>query len=194
MAAAGGRDVLARLRVIAWTGSARVMLGRTPVDLLLETRIEPFVRGRSDTWLASEGRSTARTLMTERDGGFVVHEGAQTPLPAAQARFERQQLGGYAYLLLAPAFVTAAGRGRLNAVQDGYPPMTLQLAGDGRIVAADYAIASPTQDGVAVRQRWLLSGSVTAQGVRFPRTVEIVQDGRPFVRMTIDTFSVELAQ
>ena len=193
MAAAGGRDLLARVRVIAWSGTARVMLGKTPVDLNVETRIEPFVRGRSDTWLTSEGRSTARTLMTERDSGFLVHEGAQTPLPAAQARFEQQQLGGYAYLLLAPAFVSAGGAGRLNAAREGFPPMALHLAPDGRIVSADYVLASPAFEGVSVRQQWRCSGTVSAQGVRFPKVVAIVQDGRPLLRMTIADFSVELS-
>ena len=193
MAAAGGSAVLRRVRAIAWSGTARVMLGATAVDLNVETRIEPFVRGRSDTWLEREGRSTMRTLMIERDGGFLVHEGAQTPLPAAQAQFERQQLGAYAYLLLAPAFVSAASATRLNAAREGYPPISLTLAGDGRIAAADYTIASAQRDGVVVRQHLTFAGTATSNGVRFPRNITIVQNARPLLRMTIADFAVELS-
>ena len=193
MAAAGGADVLRRVRAVAWRGTARMMLGTTPVDLATETQIEPFVRGRCDTWLASDGRSTARTVMVERDSAFVVHEGAQTTLPPAQAVYERQQLGLFAYLLLAPAFVSAASATRLNAVHEGYPPIALTLAPDGRIAAADYAIAAPDRNGVSVRHHFGFIGSVSSHGVRFPKTIVTTQDGRLVARSTITDFSVELS-
>lgn len=192
IAAAGGHDILSRVRVLSWGGTAHVLLGTTAVDLVTELRIEPFVRSRSVTWLAGQGRSTARTVMVERDSAFLVQDGAQTPMPAARARFERQQLGVYAYLLLAPAFLSAAGPKRLNAVHDGYPPISLTLGPDARIAAADYALAAPDYEDRAVRQHLSFTGTVTAGGVRFPRTTTIVQDGRPFMRMTIADFSVEL--
>lgn len=193
MAAAGGRALLSRVRVLSWSATARVLIGTTAVDLLVEQRIEPFVRGRADTWLADEGRSTARTVMVERDGAFLVHEGAQTTMPPAQALFQRHQLGAYAYLLLAPAFVSAAGPRRLNAGREGFPPIALALGPDGRIASADYAIAAPKQNAAAVRQHLICAGSVSSMGVRYPRAISIVQDGRPFQRMAITDFSVELA-
>ena len=170
----------------------RMMLGKVPVDLNVETRIEPFARGRSDTWLESEGRSTIRTIMVERDSAFLVHEGAQTALGHEQARFERQQLGAYAYLLLAPAFVSAASGTRLNAAREEYPPIALTLARDGRIAAADYRIETPDCEGRSVRQQFSFVGSVSSNGVRFPHVITIVQDGRPRSRLTIRDFSVDL--
>lgn len=193
MAAAGGEAVLRRVRAVAWSGTMRMILGKVPVDLNVETRIEPFVRGRSDTWLASAGRSTARTVMVERDSGFLVHDGAQTTLAPAEARFERQQLGVYAYLLLAPAFVSAASATRLNAARDGYPPIALTLARDGRITAAEYSIGAPDRDGLSVRRQFNFVGSVTSGGIHFPRIITIVRDGRPLSRLTINEFAVELA-
>jgi hypothetical protein len=192
MAAAGGEAALRRVRAVAWSGTVRMMLGKVPVDLNVETRVEPFVRSRSDTWLASDGRSTIRTVMVERDSAFLVHEGAQTPLPREQARFERQQLGVYAYLLLAPAFVSAASATRLNAARDGYPPIALTLARDGRIASAEYRIRPTDSDGLSVLQHFGFVGSVSANGVRYPRIITIVQDGRPLSRLTISDFSVEL--
>ena len=193
MAAAGGRDTLSRVRVIGWSGRARVLIGMTPVDLLVEARIEPFVRSRADTWLANEGRSAARTVMIERDGGFLVHDGAQTNLPLEQALLQRQQMGVYGYLLLAPAIVTAAGPRRLNAGREGYPPIELDLDGSGRIVSAKYTLAASSPDGPAIRQHLIFGGTVAADGIRFPRTISIVQDGRPSQRTTIDDLYVDLA-
>jgi hypothetical protein len=192
MTAAGGEAVLRRVLAVAWRGTARMMLGKVPVDLNVETRIEPFVRGRSDTWLEREGRSTIRTVMVERDSAFLVHEGAQTALAHDQARFERQQFGAYAYLLLAPAFVSAASATRLNAAREGYPPIALTLARNGRIAAADYRIATPDQEGRSVRHHFTFAGSISSNGVHFPRVITIAQDGRPLSRLTIRDFSVEL--
>lgn len=170
----------------------RMLLGRVAVDLAVEARIEPFARARFESWLPSDGRGTRRTVMIERDGGFVVHAGAQTALLPEQARFQRQQAGAYAYLLLAPAYVSAASGTRLNASRDGYPPIALTLARNGRIAAADYRIASPDRDGVAVRQRLGCTGTVASDGVRFPRSITVIQDGRPFSRLTITDFSADL--
>lgn len=192
MAAAGGEAVLRRVRAVSWSGTARTLLGRIPVDLNVETRIEPFVRSRTDTWLASAGRSTMRTVMIERDSGFLVHEGAQTTLGREQANFERHQMGSYAYLLLAPAFVSAASATRLHAAHDGYPPIALTLGRDGRIASADYRIRPTDSDGLSVLQHLTFAGSVTANGVRYPRVITIVQNGRPMSRLTISDFSVEL--
>ncbi|WP_010186836.1 hypothetical protein [Sphingomonas sp. PAMC 26605] len=192
-AAAGGRDRLARVRSLSWTGVARTMLGTVPVVLHVESRIEPFIRSRADTWLTTEGRGAARTVMIERDSAFVVQDGAQTALPALQARFERQRLGAFAYLLLAPAFVSAAGPNRLNAAHDGYPPIALTLGRDGAIATADYVLSAPDPSAAAIRQHFRFAGSVRAQGVRFPRVTTMLQDGRPSLQLTIIDFSVELS-
>ncbi len=192
LTAAGGQAQLARVRVVAWSGVARVLIGRTPVDLMVETRIEPFSRARIDTWLPSEGRSTTQTVMIERDSAFLVHNGAQTSLPTPQALFERHRLAVYAYLLLAPASVSATGRHRLSAIRDGFPPITLTLGPDDRIASADYAIVASDARGALVRQHLSFAGSVSAQGIHFPRTTSIFQNGRLELRMTITDFSVEL--
>ncbi|WP_426257680.1 hypothetical protein [Sphingomonas sp. DC1600-2] len=192
LAAAGGQALLSRVRVIAWSGTARMMIGRTPVDLMVETRIEPFARARSDTWLTSEGRSATQTIMVERDSAFLVHNGAQTSLPQPQAYFERQKLAAYSYLLLAPASLSPNGRRGITAIRDGYPPIALTLAPDGRIASADYTLAGPPPNPPLVHQHLLFAGTVSAQGIRFPRTTTILQNGRPVLRTTISDFSVEL--
>lgn len=190
--AAGGQAQLARVRVVAWSGVARVMIGQTPVDLMVETRIEPFARARIDTWLPSEGRSATQTVMIERDSAFLVHNGAQTALPRPQALFERHRLAAYAYLLLAPASVSATGPRRLSAIRDGFPPITLTLGPDDRISSADYTIVAASGQPALVRQHLSFAGSVSAQGIHFPRTTTIFQNGRLELRMTISDFSVEL--
>uniref|UniRef100_UPI0035CAE6E9 hypothetical protein n=1 Tax=uncultured Sphingomonas sp. TaxID=158754 RepID=UPI0035CAE6E9 len=191
VAAAGGRELLSRVRAISWTSRNRIVLGGTVVDVLAETRIEPFARWRSDTRLVGEDRTDTRTLMIERDGGFIVQSGAQVPMPGEQARFERQQFGVFAYLLLAQAALATAGPKRLTATHAGFPPIALGLASDGRVAMADYAVPPPgtTNGGM---QHFTFSGTVSAQGVRFPRKIAITQAGRDTTTMILDAFSVEL--
>lgn len=190
MVAAGGRGLLERVRTLSWSGTSRARIGGLWVDLLIEMRIEPFARARVDSWLASEGRSAMQTVMIERDSAFVVHNGAQTPLPGANALFEAQKLAVFGYLLLAQAQIGANGPERLEARRDGFPPIVLTLARDGRIAAADYALL---RGAATVRQHFRFVGTVSAEGVHFPRVTTITQDGRAQQQMTITDFSVELS-
>lgn len=197
LAAAGGAEILARVRALRWSGTAHVANGdpRGTTALSVETRVEPFVRARTDSWIAAAGRSTARTLMIERDTGFSVAGTAQRPLSAAMALSEREQFGVYGYLLLHGARLSVAGPHRLTAQRADYPPIALALAADGRIVGAEYAIASPDDDPTArpIRENWTFAGLVSDKGVRWPRSIRIARDGRPFVQLTIKDFAVELA-
>lgn len=203
IATAGGAAVLARVRSLSWAGTARVIAGETngPIDLMMETRIEPFVRARSDSWPAAQGRSSGKTLMIEGRTGFMVDNTAQRALTAGMARHEREQFGVYGYLLLAGATVTNAGPRRLTAVREGFPPISLTLGADGRIVGADYLVAAPDAverpgvDGSArpIREHFVFSGTIADKGVRWPRRIEIFRHGRPFLRLAINDLSVELA-
>ena len=94
--AAGGAALLKRVKALNWTGHAQVFLeasadapART-IDLGVRTRVEPFVRARSETWLSGKPE-TLRALIIEPDGGFAERDGTRTPLPARQALHERQQ-------------------------------------------------------------------------------------------------------
>ena len=189
-AAMGGSALLARVRAIGWTGTARVVTAGRALELGVETRVEPFIRARSDTWLIEEGRVEKRTLMVEGNDAFVVFKGRQVPLPAPQAAHERQQFGIYGHMLLAGI---AIARGNVIAsAKAGYPGALLALGRDGMPATAAYVVDSPDSTGT-IRERFSFSGSVSDQGLRWPQRIAITQNGKPFFALAIDDLMVELS-
>jgi hypothetical protein len=187
--AAGGRERLSRVKALHWTGTAQVELPGKSLRLEVETRVEPFVRARTRSWLVGKPE-TARTLVIEPDGGFVERDGARTPLPPRQTLHERQQYGLYGYMLLAFAPTRAEGEG-LVAERPGLPSIRFLLEGD-YLAAADYEVASPDSVGTVV-QRILLGGEMPDKGIHWPQTITILHDDKPYFTLDISSFSVDLA-
>lgn len=186
----GGAALLARVRAIGWTGTARMASGGHVLDLGIETRIEPFVRARSESWLIDDGRAEKRTIMVEGHDAFVVFRGRQVSLPPAQATHEREEFGVYGHLLLAG---TAFARGgAVLSSRPGYPDALLALGRDGMPTSAAYVVASPDSPG-RIREHFIFSGSVSDNGLRWPRRIAVTRDGKPFVVQTIEDLTVELS-
>lgn len=184
----GGKDVLSRVKALRWAGTARVESGGRTLEIEVSTRVEPFVRARSETKLVSTGDS--RTLIIEPDGGWIERNGTRTPLPAAQTEHERQQYGLYGYMLLVRAPTRVVGD-HLVAERPGLPPVTLLLEGDV-VMAADYAVASPDGSGT-IAQRFLLEGELEDHGIRWPQTITILHNDKPYFMLDVESFAVELA-
>lgn len=189
ISAAGGRALLARVKALNWTGVARVNAGDKTLNISVKTRVEPFVRARSETFLVGQPE-TARTLIIEPDGGFVEKGGVRTGLPARQIEHERQQYGLYGYLLLAfaPAHLEA---GRIVSQRPGLPPIRFLTEGD-YLAAADYTVSSPDSDGT-ISQQFIFEGEMPDKGVHWPRTITIAQNDKPYFILDLQTFSVDLA-
>lgn len=188
IAAMGGRALLERVKALRWAGQVQVWTGDKALLLEVETRVEPFVRARSRSWLAGRP-DTARTLIIEPDGGFAERDGQRKPLPARQLLHERQQFGLYGYMLLVRASTRVEGDG-LTAERSGLPPVRFQLEGD-YLAAADYTVASPGSDGT-IKQRFLFEGEQPDKGMHWPHTITILQNEKPYFILDIETFSVEL--
>ena len=75
-------DALQRVRALRWTGEATVFAGDRRIELGVETRVEPFLRATSDTWLRDQGRATLRTLEVAPDEGWMTRDGKREPMPA----------------------------------------------------------------------------------------------------------------
>lgn len=188
IAAMGGRAVLSRVKALRWTGTARVQAGDRLLEIDVSTRVEPFVRARSETKLA--GTDDFRTLIIEPDSGWVERGGKRTPLPPAQTLHERQQYGLYGYMLLVLAPTHVVGD-HIVAERRGLPPVTLLMEGDA-VMGADYTVTNPEGTGT-VSQRFLLEGELNDQGIRWPQTITILQDDKPYFILDLDSFTVELA-
>ena len=179
-----------RLRAIGWAGGAEVNADGRTLRLGIDTRVEPFRRARSRSWLLEAGQASARTLVIEPDRGWVERDGKRADLPARQAQHERQQYGIYGYLLrLAPE---RRDDGRITAAMPGFPPATLTLDDAGDVAVADYAVDDPEAAGT-LAQSFAFSGWRTEAGVRWFRRMTITQAGKPFFTLDIERVTAEPA-
>lgn len=190
IAAAGGRTLLSRVKALNWTGFARVCAGDKTLEIRVKTRVEPFVRARSESFLLNQPE-TARTLIIEPERGFVERDGIRTALPARQIEHERQQYGVYGYMLLALAPTRLALEGRILSQRPGFPPIAFATDGD-HIATADYDVDSP-DSGAPIAQVFIFEGEYFDKGVRWPQTITVLHTDKPFLTLDLETFSVELA-
>lgn len=175
---------------IGWTGRASVQAGERTLQLMVRTRVEPFRRARSTSWLVAAGPASARTMVIEPEGGWVEREGERTPLPPRQARHEREQFGIYGYLLR--ALEAGPGQGTLTLREPGYPEARFQMDGGGPR-AAEYRVSAPEEGRSSIAERFAFSGLIGQDGLRWPRRLTIMQDGRPFFTLEIEQLRIERA-
>jgi len=95
---------------LQWTGTAKVFAGDRTIDIGVSTRVTPFVRARSDSWLLEQGPSSTRSRIIEPDGGWIERAGKREPMPAAMLRHERRQFAIYGQMQMALARAVAEGR------------------------------------------------------------------------------------
>lgn len=176
-----------RVKAVTWTGEATVFEGARVFQLGIRTRVEPFVRARSTSWLKKAGESDARTLVIEPGDGWMEVAGARSPLPPALIAHEREQYGVYGYLL---GLGSPKRQGKMiEAAQPGFPPIRMMLD-DGRIATADYTVVSP-EGGTPMVERFAFEGRLEDRGVNWFKSMTIERNGRRYFQLWIDTFSVE---
>jgi hypothetical protein len=176
-----------QVKALNWIGTARVEIpGRTLV-IEVKTRVEPFVRARSETRLA--GTSDTRTLIIEPNGGFTERDAKRTPLPPAQALHERQQYGLYGYMVRALGDMRKDVR-NMTYTQQGFPPIDFHFGGDG-LGTADYSVDGP--EGGKVAQHLRFSGVIAGGGLQWVRQIDIDQAGTPYFTLELAQFAAELA-
>lgn len=178
------------IAAIGWLGRATVAAGERTLLLAVETRVEPFRRARSTSWLIEAGPASARTLVIEPHGGWVEREGIRTPLPPCQVVHERQQFGIYGYLLR--ALRAAPEEAALTLREPGYPDARFRLDG-GRPSTAEYRVSAAEDGASPIAERLAFSGVIEEDGVRWPRRIAIEQDGRPYFTLDIDRLRIERA-
>lgn len=197
ISAAGGKDALQSAQVLHWTGTATVF-GDPPLELGIDTWVEPFATARSHTWIRAQGAASARDLELDATGGWMVRSGTRTPLPAAMVRHERLQYAVYGLMRL----VTLRDRGvRLERAPDidglrvlrvEHPdaaPAELVFDPHGKLVALTDTV--PAAEGAGtLAQRFEFEGDIaSATGVHWPRRIRILQDGKPYFELRLQTFA-----
>jgi len=198
--AAGGEAALSRARVLSWTGEASVFAGDKRIELGVESRVEPFVGARSDTWLLAQGRATLRTLQVDGGQGVMIRDGATTPIPQAMLHHEQAQYAIYGLMRLLPLRDAGVRLHLLPADKDGLrgmhvehpraPPVDMFFDVHERLAYLTDQVPGPDGNG-DIAQRFEFEGTIEAGGVRWPRTLRISQNGKSYFELRLRTFRVE---
>ena len=178
------------VRALAWTGTARVTAGGRNVVIGVRTRVEPFVRARSETWLVHR-RETARTLIMEPDGAWEARGGLWRRMPDAFAAHERAQDAIWGLMPgWPPAVWTPRPDGTVLATAPGAPDTIFGLGADGVPAWAENRV--PAEDGAGeVAQRFTFAGRLESRGVRWFSSLEIAREGTPYFLLASSGFGVE---
>ena len=85
---AGGYKLLSRVRLLSWDGEATVFDGDRRIELGVSTIVAPFASARSTSWLLSQGKASARTMIIGETGGRMERDedGRREAMDKAKAR------------------------------------------------------------------------------------------------------------
>ncbi len=197
---AGGEAALTKVKELYWTGHAKVTAGDKVTELEVATVVRPFENARFTSWPKADGPKKGRTLQVEQGKAWDVNRVTWTPLPEAQAVNENQQLGLYSFMLLAPLKAgdvkeQAAGADGSRTIQTTAHGQTLNLSFDanGKLVRASGNVRDP-KGGADIAQVATFSGEVESNGVKWPKTISITQNGAPFYDLEIGHFEALAAK
>jgi hypothetical protein len=193
----GDRHTLERIRLLSWQGEAVVHSGERDIRIGVSTMVVPFIAARSASWPLALGRAATRTMVLDTGGGRVEHEGTSERLPDLLVRHEQAQFAIYGMMLLAPLDKQRANlrllhdqRG-LNVLRVYHPPAPvtrLYFESDGRLAEATNSVPHPERKRERISQHFFFSEEEMPGPVRWPRTLRIEQEGRPYLELTLSRF------
>jgi hypothetical protein len=211
--AAGGEQALSDARVLAWTGRAIVRAGDQPLEIGVNTVVEPFRYARSETWLISAGRDSTRILEIEGDQGWAIRNGSRDPLPTAQTIHERQQYTLYGLmrfvslrepnvrlavnpksedepLVIAGAFLPGT-RYQLTIEHPEAPRTIFNFDQNYRLLWAQNSVTSPDGGGQRIDQTFRFTDTIEGNGVLWPRRMTIYQgaSAQSYFELNLETFT-----
>ena len=203
IAGMGGEAALRQVKELYWTGAATVTAAGKTTEIEMETLVRPFTFARTTSWPKGAARKGARSIQAEYGEAWTIQSVSWTPLPAAQAENENQQFGLYGVMLLTSlkdpgTKVTETAPGKdgthnLHVEHAGAPPIDLRLDVAGRLIRAENLVRDPTGGIVPLSQVATFSGSMTSNGVTWPKRISIQQNGQPFFELELATFEARPA-
>lgn len=200
--AAGGQAALARVKELAWTGTATVNAEGKTTEIQVDTIVRPFTYGRSTSWAKGERKAT-RTIQAEFGQAWTNERFSWTPVPEAQAVHENQQFALYGAMLLVglkdpgvKVTETAPGKDgtrNLHVEHPSAPPMDLRFDGSGKLIQASDSVRDPKGGAAPIPQVITFSGEMTSNGVKWPKRITITQNGQPYFDLELATFDARPA-
>lgn len=204
IAAAGGEEALRKVKELYWTGSATVTASGKTTELEMETKVRPFTYARSTSWpKGQERKGAAKSIQVEFGEAWSVNRVSWTPLPKPQAEHEAQQFAMYGLMMLVPlkdAGVTVResapgkdGTRNLHVEHPQAPAADLRFGADGRLILARNNVRDPSGGASLIPQEFTFTDTVESNGVKWPRRIQIMQNGTPYFDLQIATFEARAA-
>lgn len=186
----------ASVRLLSWKGTAQVKAGDQTLVLGVDTQVAPFRYARSDTWILKDGEASKRSMVLDQAQGWIIRQGQRSPMPAAMFAHETDQFALYGLMLAAlegdpsVAITTLSGEGRLKRLQAARasaPTTVFWRDAKGRLVRARNS-PRPADGGVPLEQTFQFSGEIASNGLRWPRSITIQENGAPYFHLTLSEF------
>lgn len=197
--AAGGEAALSKVKELEWTGTATINAGGKTTVVEMETVVRPLAHwGRSTSWVKADGPKTARTMQVEQGKGWTVNKVTWTPMPEAQAVHENQQFALYSLMMLTPLKDPAAkvteqpigpdGTRAIKALLANGMGGELEFDASGKLVRAGMAVRDPAGGAQDIVETVTFSGELVSNGVKWPKKISILQNGKPYFDLELATF------
>lgn len=177
------------VRPLAWQGTATVFAGERTIKLRVRTRIAADGSVVSESWPVEQGEGALRRMIIDSGGGWMERAGKREPMPAEMLNHERQQFGFYTQLQKVMARRKALPVFSAPKVAvEGLVTTTFVLDHSLNPVEATNVVSSPEPGGKSINQSFRLEGEITSNCLSWPRKIRILEDGKPYFELTIETF------
>lgn len=196
---AGGVEALDRARAVEWEGVATVHAGERNVNIAGSWRVQPPDSAAVTTYEVSQGPSAERTLVLAAPRGWLVSGKRFTPMPQAMLESERAEF--YLYELirlvsltdtlvkLASAPPDSLKQPGIRVDQPGRPSALLYIDSCGRLSHVRMQVPSAQTGELEWQDAWL-AGVIESEGVRWPRNLRLLVNGKPYFELLLQSFKV----
>ena len=196
---AGGAEALTRATAFEWEGLASVHAGGRNVSIAGKWEIQPPDSAVVTTYEVSQGPGAKRALVLASPRGWLVGGDKFTAMPPSmlaseRAEFYLYQLIGLVSLQNPEVKISTAAPDTLHqngiqVEQRGRPAAFLYMDSCGRLSHVRMQVPSAETGKLEWQDAWL-SGVIEADGVRWPRELRLLVEGKPYFDLLLHSFRV----
>ena len=196
---AGGAEALEAARGFSWDGTAVVAAGGRDVRIAGRWEVQPPDTAVVATYDVTQGAGATRSLVLASPRGWLVSGERFSSLPATMMASERSEF--YLYELIRLVALTdttvklssappdTVGQIGIKVEQPGRPTSFLFMDTCGRLSHVRLEVPSPERGKLEWQDAWL-SGVIEAEGVRWPRELRLLVDGKPYFDVLLQSLKV----
>jgi hypothetical protein len=196
---AGGAVALERARALQWEGSAVVHAGGRDARIAGRWQVQPPDSAVVATYEVSQGPGTERSLVLASPRGWLVSGERFSPMPQAMLASERAEFYLYELIrlvslrdsavILGHAPPDSVGQTGIRADRPGRPTAFLYVDECGRLSHVRVQVPSAETRDLQWQDAWL-RGVIEAEGVRWPKAMSLLVDGKPYFDLLVQSLRV----